>query len=283
MRFARHAAVGWGVGGWILGSFGAPAAKPTVSLLHASPVVISGAGYTAGARVLVTYRSGASVSRGRVSASIAGRFRVVLKGVAFKRCDGLQLGAGGASLRVRSCAAGGRPTVTARLGGLVSGSAFVPGERVKVAAQIGGLVKWESVKAGPRGAFTSHVLVPRAACTDADITAVGALGSRASHTVATPACGRPLVHGAVRIGPVTPVCRAGAPCDKPAADVTLIFTRLAAHVRVMTDARGNYRVRLSAGSWTVRASAGMRIGPVRFVVPRATSAQRNFVIDTGIR
>jgi hypothetical protein len=92
-----------------------------------------------------------------------------------------------------------------------------------------------------------------------------------------------LVHGAVRVGPVTPVCKAGVPCDKPAARVTLTFTRRAAHVRVTTDARGNYRVRLGAGTWAVRASIGMRIGPAHFVVPRAVAWRRDFAIDTGIR
>jgi hypothetical protein len=92
-----------------------------------------------------------------------------------------------------------------------------------------------------------------------------------------------LLHGAVRIGPTTPVCRADVPCDKPAAHVTLTFTRRAAHVRVTTDARGRYHVRLAPGTWTVRASAGMRMTPVRIVVPRATTAARNFSIDTGIR
>ena len=191
MRFVGQAAVTWGVGGFILGLSGAPATKPTVSLLHASPVVVSGSGYTAGARVLVTYRSGDSVARHRVRATIAGRFRVVLKGMTFTRCDGLRLTAGGASLHVRSCAAGGKPKVTAQPGGRVSGSSFVPGERVKVSAQVGGLVSWESVKAGSGGAFTSHVSLPRAACTDIDVRATGALGSSATLTVAMPTCRKP--------------------------------------------------------------------------------------------
>jgi hypothetical protein len=92
-----------------------------------------------------------------------------------------------------------------------------------------------------------------------------------------------LLHGAVRIGPTTPVCRTGTPCDRPAARVVLTFTHGGAHVRVKTDAKGRYRAALAAGTWTVRASAGMRITPARFVVPRARTATRNFAIDTGIR
>lgn len=92
-----------------------------------------------------------------------------------------------------------------------------------------------------------------------------------------------LLHGTVRIGPTVPVCRQGVPCDKPAARIGLTFTRGATSVRARTDALGRYRVRLAAGTWQVRASVGMRIEPVRFVVPRVASARRDFSIDTGIR
>jgi hypothetical protein len=92
-----------------------------------------------------------------------------------------------------------------------------------------------------------------------------------------------LLHGVVRIGPTTPVCRAGVPCDKPAAHVILTFTRRTAHIRVTTDARGRYRVKLAPGTWTVRARVGMSIAPGRVIVPRALIAARNFSIDTGIR
>jgi hypothetical protein len=92
-----------------------------------------------------------------------------------------------------------------------------------------------------------------------------------------------LMHGVVRIGPSTPVCRAEVPCEKPAAHVALTFTRRARHVRVTTDARGNYRVRLAPGTWTLRASTGMGVSPVRFVVPRTVAWRRDFSIDTGIR
>jgi len=92
-----------------------------------------------------------------------------------------------------------------------------------------------------------------------------------------------LLHGVVRIGPTTPVCRVGVPCDKPAAGVMLRFTRAGTTVTAKTDSQGRYRAVLSPGSWTIRASRGMSIRPAAFVVPRVQTASRNFTIDTGIR
>jgi hypothetical protein len=153
--------------------------------------VIVGTGYTAGAKFVVTYRSGSVQVRRHVVATLAGRYRVVLKGVSFKRCNGLQLAAPGASLRVASCAAGGRPAVTAQPGGLVSGSAFVPTERVALSARMGDLVVHASTTAGRGGAFATQLPWPRAACADIDVRAVGALGSTASYAVAMPTCRKP--------------------------------------------------------------------------------------------
>jgi hypothetical protein len=177
--------------GIILGTFSSPATKPTVTLVDASPVVIAGSGYTAGAKFFVTYHSGGTRIRRHVVATLAGRYRVVLRGVAFTRCNGLQVTAPGAGLRVASCAAGGAPSVTARLGGLVSGSSFVPGERVAVTARLGDLVVRGSVRAGKSGAFSERLSLPRAACSDIDVRAVGALGSTATFTVAVPTCRKP--------------------------------------------------------------------------------------------
>ena len=191
MQLARLAGVGI-----ILGSFGGPAAKPTITLTDASPVAIAGSGYTAGARFFVTYRSGATQVRQNVVASLAGRYRVVLNGVTFERCSGLRLSAPGASLAVASCTA---------------------------------------------------------------------------------------LHGTVRIGPTTPVCREGVPCSKPAAHLLLSFNRGQAHVQARTDALGRYRVRLAPGTWTLSTRVGVRPTPIRFVVPRALSAKHDFSIDTGIR
>jgi hypothetical protein len=91
-----------------------------------------------------------------------------------------------------------------------------------------------------------------------------------------------LLYGTVTIGPVTPVCRAGVPCDRPAAGVTLTFTRRGQAVTARTSAAGAYRVRLAPGIYTVRASAGMSIRPQAIEV-RGPSTRLALAIDTGIR
>jgi hypothetical protein len=192
MRLARLA----GVGGIILGSGVAPAGTPVVRLVQASPVVIAGSGYTAGAKFYVTYRSGTAKLRRHVVASLTGRYRLVLNGVTFERCSGLRVVAPGASLQVAPCTG---------------------------------------------------------------------------------------LHGTVRVGPTTPVCRDGTPCSKPAAHLLLSFGRQGVRVQVRTDALGRYRVRLAPGIWTLTTRVGIRPAPIRFVVPRAVSARRDFSIDTGIR
>jgi hypothetical protein len=91
-----------------------------------------------------------------------------------------------------------------------------------------------------------------------------------------------LMKGAVTIGPVTPVCTAGTPCDKPAARVVLTFTSPSRSVRATTGADGTYAVRLAPAAYTVTASRGMRISPSRIVV-RSGTRRQSFAIDTGIR
>jgi hypothetical protein len=88
--------------------------------------------------------------------------------------------------------------------------------------------------------------------------------------------------GSVSIGPLTPVCRVGTPCDGPAKHATLKFTRAAQSVSAKTDAAGRYRLTLAVGTWTVRASVGMRTSPASVVV-RAGTHRANFSVDTGIR
>jgi hypothetical protein len=92
-----------------------------------------------------------------------------------------------------------------------------------------------------------------------------------------------LLHGIVRIGPTTPVCRVDVPCYKPAAHVTLTFTQPGKSARVTTDASGRYSVRLAPGRWTIHTRVGVRVGPPAFAVPRVLSTRRDFTIDTGIR
>jgi hypothetical protein len=91
------------------------------------------------------------------------------------------------------------------------------------------------------------------------------------------------LHGVVTIGPTTPVCRIGTPCSKPAAGVVLTFSRPRHRTTVRTGTAGGYRVALSAGTWAVHASSGMRIGPASVVVRAGRNTLRNFAIDTGIR
>jgi hypothetical protein len=92
-----------------------------------------------------------------------------------------------------------------------------------------------------------------------------------------------LLHGTVRVGPTSPVCRTGTPCTKPAGRVSLVFAHGTSRVRTTTDAFGRYRVRLAPGTWTLRVGRTGRLTPARFAVPRAATATRNFFVDTGIR
>ena len=93
--------------------------------------------------------------------------------------------------------------------------------------------------------------------------------------------------GTVRRGPITPVCKVGVPCDEPAANVTLVFSRagrVVARMRTKTD--GTYRVTLAAGVYAVRTnrSAFERTPrPSRATVVRFRYRRVNFNIDTGIR
>jgi hypothetical protein len=88
--------------------------------------------------------------------------------------------------------------------------------------------------------------------------------------------------GSVTVGPLTPVCMAGTPCDGPAKRATLTFTRSHHSVSAKTDAAGRYRLTLPTGTWTVRASVGMSMKPTSVVV-RAGTHRVNFAVDTGIR
>jgi hypothetical protein len=91
-----------------------------------------------------------------------------------------------------------------------------------------------------------------------------------------------VLYGTVTIGPLTPVCRVGAPCDGPAKRATLTFARPGQTVTVRTDGSGRYRVGLRAGTWSVRASVGMRLSPTSVTV-RPGAQRDDFSVDTGIR
>jgi hypothetical protein len=90
--------------------------------------------------------------------------------------------------------------------------------------------------------------------------------------------------GHVTIGPLTPVCQAGTPCDGSAPHVTLSFIRNGIVAkRVVTSDAGGYRIVLRSGAYTVRASRGMSIRPVHVWAHRGLVARLDFAIDTGIR
>ena len=89
-------------------------------------------------------------------------------------------------------------------------------------------------------------------------------------------------------GPITPVCAAEVPCDGPAKNVTLVFSRNGRVVRrTRTNEQGRYRIALAPGLYAVRLTPKQRIGrglePVRARVVRARFRRFDFSIDTGIR
>jgi hypothetical protein len=94
--------------------------------------------------------------------------------------------------------------------------------------------------------------------------------------------------GTVSRGPITPVCAYEQPCDEPAPNVMLLFTRNGTVIgRAVTDTNCNYRVRLAAGTYTVRRpSAGAidrKLDPNRVRVVARRTSRIDFSIDTGIR
>ena len=95
------------------------------------------------------------------------------------------------------------------------------------------------------------------------------------------------LHGIVMRGPIMPVCMVGKPCDAPAANLRLRFTRAGTSVIVRTDATGHYRVRLAAGIWAVSTAKPQTIGggvePRSVRVRAGRDARVDLHVDTGIR
>jgi len=94
--------------------------------------------------------------------------------------------------------------------------------------------------------------------------------------------------GTVTRGPITPVCAIEQPCDEPAVNVTLLFTRNGTVVgRTVTDTGGHYRIRLPAGGYAVRrpstTTIDRKLEPNRVWVASARTRRIDFSIDTGIR
>ena len=94
--------------------------------------------------------------------------------------------------------------------------------------------------------------------------------------------------GEVRRGPIVPVCVAEQPCDAPAKNVTLLFSR-SGHVvgRATTNEQGRYRLHLAAGTYSVRLSqkpaVGRSLDPLQARVRAGRFVRVDFSIDTGIR
>jgi hypothetical protein len=94
--------------------------------------------------------------------------------------------------------------------------------------------------------------------------------------------------GVVKRGPIAPVCVAEQPCDEPAKNVALLFSRAESVVaRVVTDGQGRYRIRLRAGLYSVRrpgaATFDRKLEPSRVKVYAGKVRNVDFSIDTGIR
>jgi hypothetical protein len=107
-------------------------------------------------------------------------------------------------------------------------------------------------------------------------------------TGAQAATGRGTLTGVVKRGPIAPVCVAEQPCDEPAKNVTLLFSRGATVVaRAVTDGQGRYRLRLRAGVYTVRRPGSNALArdlePGRVRVLSGRVRRVDFSIDTGIR
>jgi hypothetical protein len=94
------------------------------------------------------------------------------------------------------------------------------------------------------------------------------------------------LHGQVMRGPTTPVCRVGVPCEAPAAHTTIVFTRFGRTTSAVTNAKGYYRIGLTAGLYAVKAkrqSIGRGLEPRTMRVLGGRDKRADFHIDTGIR
>jgi hypothetical protein len=69
----------------------------------------------------------------------------------------------------------------------IQGTNFKPGERVKLLINAGGPVA-KSVRAGPRGGFTTRLDVSVRGCDGLVVQAIGGRGSRAMTDVTRPGC-----------------------------------------------------------------------------------------------
>jgi hypothetical protein len=121
-----------------------------------------------------------------------------------------------------------------------------------------------------------------------------AIGASLAVLVAAVACGaatgtqelRTGLHGLVTKGPLSPVCSDETPCEGPAPDLRLVFSRNGVVVaRTTTRPDGTYRIGLRPGRYAVRVGQPRRTAtePATATVPRTGFRRVNFFVDTGIR
>jgi hypothetical protein len=112
---------------------------------------------------------------------------------------------------------------------------------------------------------------------------VGGLATGAAGAASSPSG----IGGVLYRGPVTPVCRAGVPCDAPAVGVTLVFSRAGHAFRARTRTGGRFSLALTPGVYRVRivpaTSIGSGLAPRAVRVPVGGWARVRLTVDTGIR
>jgi hypothetical protein len=94
------------------------------------------------------------------------------------------------------------------------------------------------------------------------------------------------LHGLVTRGPLSPVCGDELPCEGPAPDLRLVFSRNGVVAGATTTrADGTYRIRLRPGTYAVRVGEPRRTAtkPSSARVPRTGFRRVDFFVDTGIR
>jgi hypothetical protein len=119
------------------------------------------------------------------------------------------------------------------------------------------------------------------------VRALAALAAFVAVTSAGAATSPSGLRGLVTRGPIAPICVAEQPCDGPAKNVTLVFSRNGRVVRARTNEQGRYRVALAPGLYAVRLAVRQTVGrglePSRARVVAGRFRRVDFSFDTGIR
>ena len=104
----------------------------------------------------------------------------------------------------------------------------------------------------------------------------------------SPSASTGTVSGKVVSVPCAPVERVGSPCPgRPVAglEIDFICGQSAAVTKALTDANGNYSVRLGPATCAVKLQTYMRYisGPMKITVNAGDNLVANYVLDNGIR